>query len=94
MQIRFQKLDDKGQVVPNEWVWYDTDKVDNQEIRNAIDVAIQKQNIVGVVAEALAVFRTNLENGIKNELVQANAEVEPQEETVAEEETKETKEAK
>ena len=92
MQIRFQKLDDKGQVVPNEWVWYDTDKVDNQEIRNAIDVAIQKQNIVGVVAEALAVFRTNLENGIKNELVQANAEVEPQEEVVAEEE--ETKKAK
>jgi len=92
MQIRFQKLDDKGQVVPNEWVWYDTDKVDNQDTRAAIDVAIQKQNIVSVNIEALNFFRANLENGIKQELVQANAEVEQQEEAVAEEE--ETKEAK
>jgi hypothetical protein len=91
MQIRFQKLDDKGQVVPNEWVWYDTDKVDNQDMRNAIDVAIQKQNIVAINIEALSFFRTHLENGIKQELVQANAEVEPQEEVVVEEETKKAK---
>lgn len=91
MQIRFQKLDDKGQVVPNEWVWYDTDKVDNQDTRAAIDVAIQKQNYVSVNIEALSFFRTHLENGIKQELVKANAEVEPQEEAVAEEETKEAK---
>jgi hypothetical protein len=54
MQIRFQKLDEKGQVVPNEWVWYDTDKVENQDTRAAIDVAIQKQNIVAVNVEALS----------------------------------------
>jgi len=86
MQIRFQKLDDKGQVVPNEWVYYDINKVEDQDKRTALDVAIQKQNIVSVVVEALNFFRTNLENGIKNELVEANAEVEQQEE--------ETKEAK
>lgn len=91
MQIRFQKLDDKGQVVPDEWVWYDTDKVDNQDTRAAIDVAIQKQNIVSVNIEALNFFRANLENGIKQELVKANAEVEQQEEAVAEEKTKEAK---
>ena len=91
MQIRFQKLDDKGQVVPDEWVWYDTDKVDNQDTRAAIDVAIQKQNIVSVNIEALNFFRANLENVIKQELVKANAEVEQQEEAVAEEKTKEAK---
>ena len=92
MQIRFQKLDDKGQVVPKEWVWYDTDKVENKDTRASIDVAIQKQNIVSVVVEALSYFRTHLENGIKEELVKANAEIEPQEEVVAEQE--ETKKAK
>ena len=91
MQIRFQKLDEEGQVVPNEWVWYDTDKVENQDTRAAIDIAIQKTNIVAVNVEAMSYFRTHLENGIKKELVQANAEIEPQEETVAEEETKEAK---
>lgn len=91
MQIRFQKLDDKGQVVPNEWVWYDTDKVDNQDARAAIDVAIQKQNIVAVNVEALSFFRTHLENGIKQRLVNANAEVEAPEEVIVEEETKEAK---
>jgi hypothetical protein len=93
MQIRFEKLDEKGKVIPNEWEWFDTNKVENAQLQADVNGAISKVSTVAVVIEALSFWRVNTQLGIRKALTEADAGVEAPE-AVAPEAEQETKKAK
>lgn len=77
MIIGFPKLDKDNKVIANEFNNYDTELIKDEKTRRAVETNISRVSTLNIIIDSLVFSRDNLQNFIKEKVVEANALVQP-----------------